>query len=393
MSILITAPIRTGKTLFAMDCIFKELNKGKLVYTNIIGITIPGVIVLTSTPTNPIDWRDLPNGSVLVLDEVHEHPSYSESDLLKTLTLPDFEELLRKVEYIADAKERKEKREYLQSVYKKTLEKKKDDIREIGRSMRQHGHYGVEIYLITHRPSDLNKDVLCSVVNHFVLRRKFGMDSAIVWEFGEAMTTWGKSVADSALNKKVWKYPKHLYKFYVSSENHQVKKTFPIKYALFALLPLFMFAYVAKHIYEKFYSKNDEVSQVTNIEDHPNFIPKNSLYQAEPVIPVQAEPETYQSDNQTDRKDLNIQYNITDPYSTDYSAVNYDYKQAPQLAGCAILNNQCSCYTQQMTIIKISQSDCKRYMAGDKPFNPLYQQQQQNDRLSMPEFQTISELQ
>ena len=44
MSILISAPIRTGKTLYVMKCIFDELNKGRMVYTNIVGIKVDGVI-------------------------------------------------------------------------------------------------------------------------------------------------------------------------------------------------------------------------------------------------------------------------------------------------------------------------------------------------------------
>ena len=106
-----------------------------------------------------------------------------------------------------------------------------------------HGHFGIEIYFITQRPSKLNLDVLSSVTSHLVMRRKFGMDAALIWEFGEAMTTWSKSTADIALNKTLWRYPKHLYNFYVSSESHNVRKSFPAKYFAFLLLPVFLFAF------------------------------------------------------------------------------------------------------------------------------------------------------
>ena len=66
MSILISAPIRTGKTLLAIEKIFEELNRGRDVYTNIVGIKIPGVISVSSSIGDPFDWHDLDNGSVLV---------------------------------------------------------------------------------------------------------------------------------------------------------------------------------------------------------------------------------------------------------------------------------------------------------------------------------------
>ena len=87
MSILISAPIRTGKTLYTMKLIFEYLNKGRQVYTNIVGIKVDGVISVASSINDPFDWRNLPNGSVLVWDEAHEHPAFSEQDLLKTFKI------------------------------------------------------------------------------------------------------------------------------------------------------------------------------------------------------------------------------------------------------------------------------------------------------------------
>ena len=77
----------------------------------------------------------------------------------------------------------------------------KEQILDIGLSMSMHRHFGQEILLITQNPTKLNKDVLGNVTIHYVMRRKFGFEAANIWTFGEAMTTWGKSVADSALEK------------------------------------------------------------------------------------------------------------------------------------------------------------------------------------------------
>src|SRR5690606_699378 len=112
---------------------------------------------------------------------------------------------------------------------------------DIGLSMSMHRHFNQEIVLITQNPTKLNKDVLGNVTIHHVMRRKFGFEAATIWTFGEAMTTWGKSVADGALVKKQWKFPKHLFKFYKSAEGHNVQKYFPKKYYAIAMIPVLLF--------------------------------------------------------------------------------------------------------------------------------------------------------
>jgi zona occludens toxin len=213
-----------------MKLIFEYLNKGRQVYTNIVGIKVDGVISVASSINDPFDWRNLPNGSVLVWDEAHEHPAFSEQDLLKTFKIDEthFDDLLQlnSKKGITSTQERQNIQK-IEKAKKDALEKRKEEIRDIGRSLLLHGHFGIEIIFITQRPAKLNADVLASVTSHFIMRRKFGMDAAMIWEFGEAMTTWSKSTATYALNKTLWRYPKHLYKFYVSSENHQVRKSFP----------------------------------------------------------------------------------------------------------------------------------------------------------------------
>ena len=204
MLYLISAPPRTGKTLKSIEIIFKHLNQGRVVYTNIIGIQIPGVMTFNSEMNDPHDWRDLPNDSVVIYDEAHEHPAFADRNLIQD-------------------------------------KQKQNKIRDIGISLTLHGHFGFDIYMITQNPRLLCAEVLASVGTHYIMRRKFGYDMATIFEFAEAKTTFSKHTAGDALNKTFWRYPKHLYKFYKSSEVHNIKKTFPIKYYAFLALPLFLF--------------------------------------------------------------------------------------------------------------------------------------------------------
>lgn len=78
--------------------------------------------------------------------------------------------------------------------------------------------------------------------------------------------------------------------------------------------------------------------------------------------------------------DKPIQYDINNPHDFDTSQYRYEIRDVPIIAGCAIdPNNKCTCYTQQMTKLKISNKDCRRYVAGDKPFNPFYERNQVQD--------------
>ena len=294
MSILISAPIRTGKTLFVVQEIFKYLNQGRMVYTNIVGINIDGVISVSSSMYYPFDWRDLPNGCVLVWDEAHEHPAFSDKDLLKDFKIDTTyeDEMIDRIMALSDISvtERKHRIEKIEKQKKDRLNKRKQEIRDIGEYTLMSGHHGIEIILITQRPNKLNPDVLASVTTHFIMRRKFGMDAAIIWEFGEAMTAWSKSTAEIALNKRLWKYPKHLYGFYKSSESHQVRKSFPAKYLGFALIPLALFGYGFLNASETGFfgllGDKKQQSVVATPTDPSKQLPTNDLNKAQSVANV-----------------------------------------------------------------------------------------------------------
>ena len=123
MQTLISAPPRTGKSLYCMSLIDQLSRKhpNRRIYTNIIGMNYPGVLTINSTPEKPFDWRDLPDGSIIFFDEAHEHPAFSAQDLLGTAR--------------TDAEK-----------------KRKSEILDIGDSLTLHGHFGFDIYLITQNP-------------------------------------------------------------------------------------------------------------------------------------------------------------------------------------------------------------------------------------------------
>ena len=214
MLTLISATPGSGKTLKAIEIIFELLNKGYLVYANIIGLKVPGVFPIESYA----DWRDLDHirrthpeyaktPIAVIYDEAHEHPAFAEKNL------------------IGD---------------KQKLAK----IREIGESLSMHRHFGFDIFLITQSPRKLAPYVLADVGRHLYLRRVFKLKRATIFEFPEAQTQLTKSTRKDALVKTNWKFPKHLYSFYVSTEVDTHQSEIPLKYMIFlgvfALFVLFI---------------------------------------------------------------------------------------------------------------------------------------------------------
>ena len=425
MAILITAPVGTGKTLKAIELCFEYLNEGREVFTNIIGIKVSGVRVIESNALNPFDWRDLPPGSVLIFDEAHEHPAFSERDLLRNYKIEYWENELRRISRMTDISDTKRKSlmSETKEMYSRILKDEKEKIMDIGLSMSMHRHFNQEIVLITQNPTKLNKDVLGNVTIHHVMRRKFGFEAATIWTFGEAMTTWGKSVADSALVKKQWNFPKHLFNFYKSAEGHNVKKYFPKKYYAIAMIPVLLFGTgflkaSETGFFGMFGKKTDEVSASvpapltdnppslpsSNMPNDPNVIPQWEILEEQQAhrvgmtvqeyrekYPFNADidcrhamnasrPECVQWFNNLSTQNMNVLPTGEVVQAVSYDPDNpYDFKYVPQIqpkdfprmSGVMTLaNGRLMAIDQQGNYMpNISQSDCKRWLEGYRPFD------------------------
>lgn len=245
MLTLISATPGSGKTLKSIEIIFELLNKGYIVYANIIGLKIPGVIHISTNE----DWRNLDSFKhdqpeladkpiAVFYDEAHEHPAFAKENL------------------IADKKEL-------------------EIVRDIGRALAMHRQFGFDIYLITQFPNDLAPFVLGRVGRHLFLRRVFNMKRCTIYEYPEAHTSFPKSVREDAVNKTIWKFPKQLYDYYVSTELDTHKSNIPLKYIL---LILFVFvclpAYLARSFWidPLFGHKKEEVSVINPSSDKQNII-------------------------------------------------------------------------------------------------------------------------
>ncbi|ENU40721.1 zonular occludens toxin domain-containing protein [Acinetobacter johnsonii] len=367
MQTLISAPPRTGKSLYCMSLIDQLSRKhpNRRIYTNIIGMNYPGVLTINSTPEKPFDWRDLPDGSIIFFDEAHEHPAFSAQDLLGTAR--------------TDAEK-----------------KRKAEILDIGDSLTLHGHFGFDIYLITQNPKLLREQVRAACSVHYVMRRLWGLDVAMIYEFAEVQTYFANATRKQALSVKRFRYPKNLYKYYVSSNVHNIQKRVPLLYMSFFAIPVLIFAMgYSKASDTGFFGLFEKDKQAQQIEKLPTDLPQAEIVTYTPEQQKEIDTKraefmglTYdqymdlQNPQAQDAKNLAANQNSIDQIVNTYNANNpfdYSYMQAPPVTAYQVFSGCMNGvpYDTQGTILHDAPKDlCKRVMKGDRPFNPYKQPEQ-----------------
>ena len=335
------------------------------IYTNIIGMNYPGVLTINSTPEKPFDWRDLPDGSIIFFDEAHEHPAFSAQDLLGTAR--------------TDAEK-----------------KRKAEILDIGDSLTLHGHFGFDIYLITQNPKLLREQVRAACSVHYVMRRLWGLDVAMIYEFAEVQTYFANATRKQALSVKRFRYPKNLYKYYVSSNVHNIQKRVPLLYMSFFAIPVLIFAMgYSKASDTGFFGLFEKDKQAQQIEKLPTDLPQAEIVTYTPEQQKEIDTKraefmglTYdqymdlQNPQAQDEKNLALNQNSIDQIVNTYNANNpfdYSYMQAPPVTAYQVFSGCMNgvAYDTQGTILHDAPKDlCKRVMKGDRPFNPYKQPEQ-----------------
>lgn len=430
MSIVISAPLGAGKTLYCMSEIdrISKSQPNRRIYTNIIGCSYPGTILIQSTTDKPFDWRDLPNGSVLVYDEAHEHPAFSKDDLLKTYQIDEtpYLENIDKINARDDLKV-KEKEELVRREkknYELALLKAKEDILDIGRSLTLHRHFGIDIYFITQKPERLNNSVRASVTKHLILRRLFNLKASTIYEYVELQDQFGFSTIKNALSWKFWRFPKTMYKFYISAEEHPQRTNVPFGLYGWALISIALIGFGVFNAYNKNFlglgKKQDQVEvkkqtstsqQQTSNPSDPTITPDiqakidNCQKQLEWTYEQcrvtfdtaydQKKKDEMLSRTQNDMQTISVKYNPNKPFETQniQDSIQYDVTAKPVLAGCMTSKNgKLQGYTQQGTKLDVSQEDCKKIIAGDRPFN-YFSQQQQNQQFQTQQNTNIQQQQ
>lgn len=448
MQYIIDAPPRTGKSQYMIYLIDKFTKKypNRHIVTNIIGINYPGVISVNGTLHNPVDWRDFPNGTIFIYDEAHEHPAFSKDDLMKDLIVDtrELDGIISKIsnaifdeqvlyyidqyfkfnEYDQDQiaeikaiilKDKKLPLDFKKLIFedinkrkKLMLVKKKEQILDIGRSLTLHGHFGFDIYLITQDIARLNPATIAASSKHLKLRRLFGWPMMFIYEYSEVQKYFTGTTRNNAISIRLFFYKPYLYKYYISSEDHNVPKSYPtmIILMLVAICGLFYWGFSKLKGANSFGLFSDK-SEVTAQSDTSNKEPPapKPVNDTKPSVDPDCEDlnnnhlEKCIAYNKHKIDELNksvreansyyVNYDPTKPYDTQISA-NYEATSKPVFSGCVKFNGKYYAYTQQGTKLEAPASVCKRLIDdGDRPFN-YFANNNQNQLNSSQQIQAPS---
>lgn len=419
---VISAPPGTGKTLHCVEIIENEVRKNpnRMIFTNIIGLNIQGVLPITSSANKPFDWRDLPDGSLIIYDEAHEHPAFSKYDLLKNYQLPavidnmfdmevarinDYEalktfekvQLLKKHGYVytelPSTIKIKEKEELIRKVRKTqayALDRAKEDILDIGRALTMHRHFGFDIILVTQKPDLLNAYVKAATSQHLILRRLFKLSLAIIYSYAEVQDQFGNATRKNALSWRIWFFPKRLYKYYISAESHPVKPQIPmglLAMVVGALCLIGFATYNTKSSDAELFGASQVTAngQQKTSPDSKQSATNNAKDVTQPssdlidLCRMAVNVDTPQCkkffDDLTNsggsiHGDAEFVYDGNKPFDVDYTPTDLKPKDFPRFKNAIVYNGKCTAYSQQGTIMhKVSKQDCHRLANGDRPFD------------------------
>jgi len=344
---LITGGIGTGKSLWTTEQLFQENEKtpDRKIYTDITGIKHTGILKA------PDDWREIPNNSLIVYDEVQYRDLFSRHNSKRDKQILDLT----------------------------TIRKR-----------------GIELWLITQRARFLNADVL-GLVNEHVHLERVGQKVSNVYIWQEAELNITKTKKLFAFDKYRWSYPEHLFGFYESIQpDAKHNKRSYLNKAVVGVVITLILALIAGIIFV--YNASKKGISATGVET-------KKPEKQQTAQPLQNTKSTQSSPVAADlsvecRKGVNVEkpecvkwfdeiskngssvstgengqtlvvYNPSQPYDDQIQkSVSYQVTAQPVFSGCMKKNGKYVGYTQQGTIIDVSQDDCKRLIEnGDRPFN------------------------
>lgn len=179
---MLTGQMGHGKTLYAMAIAEWAQKEGRQVYQ--LGINGCDPTFIPELPVPLERWMELPEGSVIILDECHKDGRLPQRGPGKP---PQW------IEVLAESR-----------------------------------HKGIYWVMITQSPGSFDHFVRKRVGVHMHIERKAGLPAALIFSWERAMDPEDFHAREQA-QKTVWYYPKHLYGKYTSAKDHYVKTKIPWK--------------------------------------------------------------------------------------------------------------------------------------------------------------------
>lgn len=340
---LVTAPPGTGKTLLLIKMIFEYLKQGRRVYANIDQLKIEEVLPI---PHNA-DWRDLPDGSVVIYDEAQEHAAFSNDDLIQFAEYIETDQLDQETATAYKIRLSQEKKQY-DKQYKKHCE----SIKDIARGFQVHRHFGFDIILATQDQSLLNNLAKKCVGEHYHLTRPFGLRGNMLF-FWRRLVTNPDSRAEKATSewKKHINFNKSYFSLYRSANVHTHKASVPLKYILVGLIIL---ALCILPFYLISNNKSLQLMQgqgkIADIQKTSNDITINQPLPTTPEeMAVFQKSQQLQQEKETQAQEQRQIY-----------AKNLEKEQEQEISGCTFFNGKYTAFDEYARPIKDKSHLCKQ---------------------------------
>lgn len=358
---LVTGKKGSGKSLWVVDQVFKEFDKGVFehYYSDITDLKHTGI------KSAPEDWTDVEDNSLIIYDEVQ-----------------------------------------FKLLFSRFNSKRDKQILELT-TMRKRG---IEMWIITQQARALNADVIGLVDEHVHIERN-GDKTSKVYVFQDAKMQIRKTDRMFAFDKYVFAHPQHLYGFYESvkeNANH-VKRSWLNKGVITTGLTLALVVIFGGYFIYKGFSNGLTIkdvnekpttaqhakpqSQSPGQSDQKKDINQSSSNNDLSTLCRQAsnidKPECvkWYDDLSKNRSSVNPDGTIVQAVSYDpnhpfdeaiQQSVGYQVTSKPVFSGCMKKNGHYVAYTEQGTILhNVTDSDCRKLLEnGDRPYNYFAQKQQ-----------------
>ena len=320
----ITGAPGSGKSLWTLMYVRKMADEEKRqVYTyNIPGLNIPGWLELTEQQArNP---HDLPQGSIIICDEAWQLWPQSKAGVKVPENIENF---------------------------------------------ATHRHRGHDFFIITQRTTSVHHFIRGLIGQHIHFERQFGLPRARKFEWqrlGNPTDQWDKKAATAS----EFIYPKEVFGWYKSSDQHTVKVKLP-KYKLIGIGVMFLVVIVLGIVIANNLTNLDQVNEEQNevLAKTAAVLDQTSKVTADRLAAMEDKIAALEWANRF------IERVPGQPMSAAFYDALVEPAAVPRISGCSQIKvgstSSCSCQTQQGSrIYAITEAQCLVYLKNGW-FDPL----------------------
>jgi len=321
----------------------------------------------------PSDWRDVPDNSIIFMDEIHKRPEYTDSN-----------GKMSQNPMIVD--------------------------------LTTHGHQNKDIILLTQDPQRLNKGIRALVEKMYLVKRPVQKPNfATIYEFERWLRDpWQAAASTRTVNYQdsyKFFYKKKWQDMYTSASAHtsiQFKIQSKFIYAIIAIVVLMSASWLlfTKSGGDKL-ARNAIGGMTGQKATEENKMQTTSQAVSSGIQNLETEcrkganvekPECVKWFDQITKNGSSVStganghatvaYNPSQPFDDDIQkSLSYEVTAKPVFSGCMKTGSKYQAYTQQGTKLDVSQSDCEKLIQNnDRPFNYFATNNTSTERVSTSEL-------